>query len=173
MESLWHTAILKKFEFLHQFSKKQNMIKKNYQLNWTEKFVDKAQQCFAFLPIKPKFKFSVEWSWLLEKYLIFVIFIFSLYPMKKQMTPLFWIIPNHPRRVWVTFFLRPQKVHPTNLLNIFQAWQTNCMMVSTWLSKVRVITEKIAATLELVAAACNCFQSSCFQNAYRTKSSDN
>ena len=33
MESLCHTAILKKFEFLRQFSKKQNMIKKNYQLN--------------------------------------------------------------------------------------------------------------------------------------------
>ena len=49
----------------------------------------------------------------------------------------------------------------------------NKLMVSTWLSKVRVITEKIAATLELVAAACNCFQSSCFENAYRTKSSDN
>jgi hypothetical protein len=45
MESLHHTAILKK-EVL--FSKKQNMIKKNYQLNRNEKFVDKAQQCFAF-----------------------------------------------------------------------------------------------------------------------------
>ena len=30
MESLRHTGILKSFEFLHQFSKKQNMIKKNY-----------------------------------------------------------------------------------------------------------------------------------------------
>jgi hypothetical protein len=60
MESLRHTDILKKFEFLRQFSKKQNMIKKNYQLNCTEKFVDKARQCFAFLPIKPKFKFAVE-----------------------------------------------------------------------------------------------------------------
>ena len=29
MESLCHTTILKKFEFLCQFSKKQNMIKKN------------------------------------------------------------------------------------------------------------------------------------------------
>ena len=144
-------------------------------ISWTElkSLLTKPSNVLPFFYINPKFKFSVEWSWLLEKYLIFVIFIFSLYPMKKQMTPLFWIIPNHPRRVWVTFFLRPQKVHPTNLLNIFQAWQTNCMMVSTWLSKVRVITEKIAATLELVAAACNCFQSSCFQNAYRTKSSDN
>ena len=66
MESLCHTAILKKLEFLRQISKKQNMIKKNYQLNWTKKFVDKAQQCFAFLPIKPEFKFSVEWSWFLE-----------------------------------------------------------------------------------------------------------
>ena len=55
MESLRYTAILKKFEILPQFSKKQNMIKKNYQLNWTEKFVDKAQQCFAFLLMKPKF----------------------------------------------------------------------------------------------------------------------
>ena len=60
MESLRHTAILKKFEFLRQFSKKQNMIKKNYQLNRNEKFVDKAQQCFAFLHIKPKFKFAVQ-----------------------------------------------------------------------------------------------------------------
>jgi hypothetical protein len=36
------------------------MIKKNYQLNRNEKFVDKAQQCFAFLRIKAKFKFAVE-----------------------------------------------------------------------------------------------------------------
>ena len=43
-----------------KFSKKQNMIKKNYQLNRNEKFVDKAQQCFAFLHIKPKFKFAVQ-----------------------------------------------------------------------------------------------------------------
>ena len=49
IESLGHTAILKKFEFLCQFSKKQNMIKKNYQLNWTKKFVDKAQQFFFHL----------------------------------------------------------------------------------------------------------------------------
>ena len=33
------------------------MIKKNYQLNRSEKFDGKAQQCFAF--IKPKFKFAV------------------------------------------------------------------------------------------------------------------
>ena len=46
------------FEFLRQFSKKQNMIKKKYLLNRNEKFVDKAQQCFAFLHIKPKFKFA-------------------------------------------------------------------------------------------------------------------
>ena len=44
------------FEFLRQFSKKQNMIKKKYQLNRNEKFVDKAQQCLAFLHIKPKLK---------------------------------------------------------------------------------------------------------------------
>ena len=32
-----HTAILKKFEFLRQFSRNQNMIEKNYQLNvWKE-----------------------------------------------------------------------------------------------------------------------------------------
>jgi hypothetical protein len=60
MESLRHTAILKKFEFLHQFSKKQNMIKKNYQLNKNEKFIYKAQQCFAFIHIKPKVKFAVQ-----------------------------------------------------------------------------------------------------------------
>ena len=46
--------------------KKQNMIKKNYQLNRNKKFVDKAQQCFAFLHKKPKFKFAVQWSWFLE-----------------------------------------------------------------------------------------------------------
>jgi len=46
MESLRHRVILnfEGFEFLRQFSYKQNMIKKNYQLNRTEKFVDKAQQ---------------------------------------------------------------------------------------------------------------------------------
>jgi hypothetical protein len=52
MESLRHTAILK--YFLRQLSKK------NYQLNRNEKFVDKARQCFAFLQIKPKFKFAVQ-----------------------------------------------------------------------------------------------------------------
>ena len=56
------------FEFLRQFNKKQNMIKKNYQLNRIEKFVDKAWQCFAFLHIKPKFKFAVQWSWFLETF---------------------------------------------------------------------------------------------------------
>jgi hypothetical protein len=60
MKSLHHTAILKQSEFLRQFSKKQNMIKKNYQLNRNKKFVDKAKQCFAFLQIKPKFKFAVQ-----------------------------------------------------------------------------------------------------------------
>jgi hypothetical protein len=34
------------------------MIKKIYQLNRNEKLVGKAQQCFAFLQIKPKFKFD-------------------------------------------------------------------------------------------------------------------
>ena len=48
MESLRFTAILKSFEFLRQFSKNQNMIKKNYQLNRNKKFVDKAQLCTAF-----------------------------------------------------------------------------------------------------------------------------
>ena len=37
-----------------------------YQLNTNVKFVDKAQQCFAFLHIKPKFKCAVQWSWFLE-----------------------------------------------------------------------------------------------------------
>ena len=49
-----------------QFSKKQNMITENYQLNRNEKFVDNAQECFAFLHIKAKFKFAVQWSWFLE-----------------------------------------------------------------------------------------------------------
>jgi hypothetical protein len=53
-------SYFEEFEFLRQFSKKQNMIKKKYQLNRTEKFVDKAQQCFAFLHIKQKFKFAVQ-----------------------------------------------------------------------------------------------------------------
>ena len=52
-------SYFEQFEFLRKFSKKQNMIKKNYQLNWTKKFVDKAHQCFVFLPIKPKFKFAL------------------------------------------------------------------------------------------------------------------
>ena len=36
------------------------MIKKNYQLNRNERFIDKAQQCFAFLQIKTKFKFAAN-----------------------------------------------------------------------------------------------------------------
>ena len=61
-EVLFHrnTSSYSYFEFLRQFNKKQNMIKKNYQLNRNEKFVDKARQCFAFLHIKPKFKFAVQ-----------------------------------------------------------------------------------------------------------------
>ena len=59
-------SYFEEFKFLRQFSKKQNMIKKKYQLNRNEKCVDKAQQCFAFLHIKPKFKFAVQWSWFLE-----------------------------------------------------------------------------------------------------------
>ena len=43
---------LEEFEFLRQFSKKQNLTKKKYQLKSNEKFVDKAQQCFALLHIK-------------------------------------------------------------------------------------------------------------------------
>ena len=67
----FHTITLsysyfEEFEFWRQFSKKQNMIKEKYQLNENEKFVDKAQQCFAFLYIKPNFKFAVQWSWFLE-----------------------------------------------------------------------------------------------------------
>jgi hypothetical protein len=47
MESLWDTAILKKFEFLRQFSKKQNMIKKNYQLN-KKKLLTKTSNVLPF-----------------------------------------------------------------------------------------------------------------------------
>jgi hypothetical protein len=36
------------------------MMKEKYQLNRNEKFVDKAKQCFAFLQIKPRFKFAVQ-----------------------------------------------------------------------------------------------------------------
>ena len=36
------------FEFLHQFSKKQIMIKKQYQLNRNEKFVEKASNVLPF-----------------------------------------------------------------------------------------------------------------------------
>ena len=53
-------------KFLRQLSKKQNMIKKIYQLNRNKKFVDKAQQCFVILHIKPKFKFALQWIWFLE-----------------------------------------------------------------------------------------------------------
>ena len=45
-------SYFEEFEFLRQFFKKQNMIKKKYQLNRNKKIVDKAQQCFAFLHIK-------------------------------------------------------------------------------------------------------------------------
>ena len=41
-------SYFEEFEFLRQFTKKQNMMKKKYQLNRNKKFVDKAQQCFAF-----------------------------------------------------------------------------------------------------------------------------
>ena len=53
-------SYFEQFEFLRQFSKKQDMIKKKHQLNRNEKFVDKAQQCFAFLHIKAKFKFAAQ-----------------------------------------------------------------------------------------------------------------
>ena len=39
--------------FLRQLSTKQNIIKKN-QLNKNEKFLDKAQQCFAFFTHQAK-----------------------------------------------------------------------------------------------------------------------
>ena len=84
--------------FLRQFSKKQNMIKKNYQLNWTEKFVDKAQQCFAFLHIKPKFKFAVQWSWFLETNLIWATFTCRWYWKYQWCTASrihYWIITLH------------------------------------------------------------------------------
>jgi hypothetical protein len=51
-------SYFEEFEFLRQFSTKQNMIKKKYQLNRNKKFVDKAQQGFAFLHIKAKSKFA-------------------------------------------------------------------------------------------------------------------
>ena len=41
------------FAPIHQEAKHDQ---ENYQLTWTEKFFDKAQQVFAFLHIKPKFK---------------------------------------------------------------------------------------------------------------------
>ena len=62
IESLCHTAFLKNLNFWAHWA----MIKKKYQLNRNEKFLDKAQQCFVFLHIKPKFKFAVQWSWFLE-----------------------------------------------------------------------------------------------------------
>ena len=43
------------------------MIMKNYQLNRIKKFVDKAQQCFAFLHIKPKFKFAYSEVYFLKR----------------------------------------------------------------------------------------------------------
>ena len=78
LEAVYLEALLYRyfedFDFLGQFSKKQNMIKKNYQLNRIKKFVDKARKCFAFLHIKPKFKFAVlEWSW-------FKVSVFKLIP---------------------------------------------------------------------------------------------
>ena len=50
-------SYFEEFEFFRQFRNLPNMIKKKYQLNRTEKIVDKAHQ---FLHIKPKFKFAVE-----------------------------------------------------------------------------------------------------------------
>ena len=50
------------------------MIKTNYQQNRNNNFVDEAQQCFAFLHIKPKFKFALQWSWILETELIWATF---------------------------------------------------------------------------------------------------
>ena len=80
MELLCPTAIFKKFEFLRQFSKKQSMIKKNYLLRWTEKFVDKARQCFAFLHIKPIIIYSrvklIPWNVVNLSHLYLLIYIF-------------------------------------------------------------------------------------------------
>ena len=59
-------SYFEEFDFLRQFSKKQNMTKKRYQLYRNEKFDDKAQQWFAFSHIKSNFKFAVQWSWFLE-----------------------------------------------------------------------------------------------------------
>ena len=81
MELLCPTAIFKKFEFLRQFSKKQSMIKKNYLLRWTEKFVDKARQCFAFLHIKPIIIYSrvklIPWNVVNLSHLYLLIYIFA------------------------------------------------------------------------------------------------
>ena len=60
------SAILKYFEFLRANSARSKTWSRK-TISWTEKFVDKAQQCFAFLHIKPKPKFAVEWSPHLEK----------------------------------------------------------------------------------------------------------
>ena len=78
-EVLFHRITLscsyfEEFEFLNQFSKKQNMIKKKYQLNRNEKFVEKAKENFAFLKIKPKF-ISAD----IEKFTNFTILIVHLH----------------------------------------------------------------------------------------------
>ena len=52
-------SILMNLNFCANSARSKTRAKKN-QLNRNEKFVDKAQQCFAFLHIKPKFKFAVH-----------------------------------------------------------------------------------------------------------------
>ena len=61
-----HTAILKYVIWIFvPIQLKQNMMKKNYQLDRNEKFVDKAHQCLQ-IKLGPKFKYAVQWSWFLE-----------------------------------------------------------------------------------------------------------
>ena len=92
-------SYFEEFEFLRQFSKKQNTIKKKYQLNRNEKFVDKAQQCFAFLQIKLKFKFSC----FLEMYLV------NLRPFStsEMISSLFVFLCNY---TWHPFFKKVSHV---------------------------------------------------------------
>ena len=63
-----HTAILKNWNFCANSARSKTWL---WKKNRNKKFVDKAQQCFAFFHIKPKFiLLVVQWSGFLERYLV-------------------------------------------------------------------------------------------------------
>ena len=78
--------------------KKQNITKKNYQLNSNEKFVDKAQQCLAPFThqaeLAQKFKLAVWQSYSMKQNYEQFIFIYKVYDtirMNYQMLNIWFI----------------------------------------------------------------------------------